>query len=187
MEARNRCILALLFLLFPSISQAQGLRFSWQFPRDYAPAPDSFILAQTETGKPEQQAKVALSAEGACPGVVDNIHDTFCAVQAQCPAAGTIVAYWVYAQWGAAFSAPSNIAACYTAPGEPCVCHDPIAVVPAPPGGNPSPAPVVPPTPVLATEPPPQVGTAKEPLGLASANPTVPPFQIPAAPSSAGT
>jgi hypothetical protein len=203
MAANNRWLPALLLLLLPHISQAQQLVFIWQFPRDLAPPPDNFILAQTETGKPEQQAKVALSPEGACPGVVENVHDTFCAAEPRCPAPGSIVAYWVYAQRGAEFSTPSNIATCYTKPGEPCVCHDPLAAGPPPPSSAPpsspapassSPTPANPPPasppapPTLVESPPPTLVTAAPaPHTVATASPIIPLFQIPPAPQNAGT
>jgi hypothetical protein len=179
------CVFGL--LLLPSLSSAQRLMPTWDFPRAFAPAPDNFILAQTQSGQPEQQARVALSAVGICPGSANP--DTFCTMLTSCPPPGSIVAYWVYAQWGEAFSKPTNIATCLTKPGEPCVCHDPGEVIPPPGGTSPPvslpPAPLVPP-PVLADLPPAQVATVP-PQALALASPTVPLFKIPAAPASAGT
>jgi hypothetical protein len=180
--------LLLWLLLLSGVCQAQRLLLVWNFPRDYTPAPDNFILSQTQNATPEKQSRVALSAEGACPGIVQNVHDTFCTMLTQCPAPGTITAYWVYAQWGTTFSTPSNIATCYTRPGEPCVCHDPLDKPPPP---KPEPRPLPP----LANEPPTQQETTPPtkdlattaPQILALANPTVPVFRIPAVPASAGT
>jgi hypothetical protein len=184
---RNKWALWLLLLLGPGVCQAKPVTLSWDFPRDYVPAPENFILAQTQNGMPEKQSRVALAAKDACPIEPGDNHNTFCTQLAQCPAPGSTVAYWVFAQWGTTVTGPTNIATCYTKPGEPCVCHDPLEVLPPPP--------LPPPPRPIAQEPPPQQQTTPPahglattaPQALASANPIVPVFQIPTSPASAGT
>jgi hypothetical protein len=178
--------LLLWLLLLSGVCHAKSVTLSWDFPRDYAPAPDNFILAQTQNGMPEKQSKVALAAEGACPPEPGDSHNTFCTQLTQCPAPGSTVAYWVYAQWGTTVTGPTNIATCYTKPGEPCVCHDPLEVVPPPPP-PPPPNPMVDTPPTQQENAPPTQLATTAPSILASVSPTVPTFQIPAAPASAGT
>src|ERR1043165_3552256 len=153
-----------------------ALALLWEFPRDYAPAPDTFLVTATQAGAPPQQYRVAFNPPGACQRLDAEAVEAFCTVLA-CPAAGTVVAFWVQAVASTGTSVPSNIATCWFPPGEAgCHCHDPQEAIPPHPVAPPPP----PTLPRLSTAAPPLPQRSAEglhllPVGDLPLLPTVPP------------
>ena len=91
----------------------------WDFPRDYTPVPDQFLITYAFGGhEAMQEMQTPPSAVGAC-GTAEV--DVFCTTLPGCPAAGEVVFFWAQAAWGDERSGVSERLACHIQAG--CVCQ----------------------------------------------------------------
>jgi hypothetical protein len=131
-------LLVCLFLAFLALPvQAAVLGLAWEFPRDYADQPASFRISYTSSATPGvdmDAMSVPPSAVGACTAFADATANTYCAVWPVCPAAGTVILFWVQAVWASGVTSDaSNIANCLFLAAQPCACLDPGQEIPPPP------------------------------------------------------
>jgi hypothetical protein len=173
--------LLLLLLLFPRLTVAASVGIAWEFPRNYSPQPERFLITMTsEVGTDQLAAPPSTSA--ACQGMGDVTQDTYCATLPSCPPDGTY-SITVHAAWGEQTSAPTTAVACVFSALMACEC---LPVEPGPsatPSETPGPAPTT--APLTAAEASAPLPAIPPPGGMAVSLPAMPVIAWPPRPAPA--
>ena len=118
-----RTLLVAALGLLPRLVLGASLQVVWDFPRDWAPGPDRFVLT-IEHQDGIETLSVVPSAPGACQALAQSSDpNIYCATVAQCPADG-IGWLTVQAALGDMVSEPSNKLTCVFSRLLPCKCLD---------------------------------------------------------------